>query len=146
MKITYNLITPEILTPVKNNSESEVIERIRAHKRSVLSTFSDYLITVLEERRKALFLNFLRHTDDIIFDDGNYAEYVRKDKTHGFFSKTEFEDMADGIRLLQDEAFEDFLGCETIIKQCLMGIPFVERPEDMSGKPKFSDLMRLLTQ
>lgn len=143
MRITYELITPEVFV-VKDDSAT-ITQRIKEQNKNTIRVFKDYLITVLEERRKALFTNFIRHTEDVTFDDGEFAEYIRKDKTYGVFIKSEFQDMEAGIELLQNEAIEDFLGCKTILRQCIMGIPFVERPEDMSGKPKFSDLMRVLT-
>lgn len=141
MKITFEVITPNVF---KEHSTT-IEQRLQEYKLEVLRTFKSYLIKVLKERRSALLSNFLRHTEDVIFDNGEYAEYVRKDKTHGLFIKNEFEAMAYGIGLLQNEEFEGFLRCKMLSEQCILGIPFTEKPEDMSGKPKFSDLMRVLT-
>ena len=132
---------------VLRNNEKELIipdYGIRFTSLEVIQHFKDFLINALKARNDSHFELLSHHQDSIISNDGNFVEYVRKDKTVGVFSVAEYEALETAIKALEKEEYI------ALPDECwaplFESIPWVQRPEDEPGKPKFSDLLRVVRE
>lgn len=124
--------------------------RINLEKRSelliaLIAQFSKHMVKALEARMEACANNLVLHMDDIMFNDGIRIVYKRKDGTSHSFNVPSYQAMNEAVATLRKAEYKKFCQNPGFIDQTLKALYWVEKPEDESGKFKYSDLISALT-
>ncbi len=143
--ISFNLPLKEFSFDEASIEALELKVKHLAH--DILGSFSSYLIKVLEARQEACLTKLLSHITDA-YQVGPYTvEWKRKNGTYDHFSKASFEAMTEGIELLKNSNWEEFLNETLVLDQtikALLNMPNLDHSDQ--GGFRFSELVSLLME
>lgn len=144
VKSTSNGVQLSFNIPFKEYSLQAIRESRKPEK--IIEQFASHIINALKERGDACISNLMNHINDVIACAEFTIVYKRKDGTIHQFNLPSYKDMKDAIKVLKDSDWTGFLNNPRFVDQSIKALYWVDRPQDESGKFKFSDLISLLTE
>lgn len=144
--IANQTVTLEITIPCIRRENLEKLEKRSELLIALIAQFGKHIVKALEARMEACANNLVHHMDDIIFNDGICIVYKRKDGTSHSFNVPSYQAMNEAVATLRKAEYKKFCQDPVFIDQTLKALYWVEKPEDESGKFKYSDLISALTE
>lgn len=114
---------------------------------SILAQFHNFIIQALQDRKEACFNNMIKHIhDDDIIINADQIIYARQDGTTHAFNIHNYNMMIDIIELMRAKKYEEVLHHVEMVDQIIKATWWTDKPEDIKGKFKASDLLSMLME